>query len=54
MNIVLMFCLFLKIVYFDISLYQDDDEVTPTNPTDNDCKQLFKVAKELGELSPFL
>lgn len=27
---------------------QDDDEVSPTNPTDNDCKQLFKVAKELA------
>ncbi|XP_052058320.1 annexin A6-like isoform X3 [Mytilus californianus] len=26
----------------------DDDEVSPTNPTDNDCKQLFKVAKQLA------
>ncbi|VDI82846.1 Hypothetical predicted protein [Mytilus galloprovincialis] len=27
---------------------KDDDEVSPTNPTDNDCKQLFKVAKQLA------
>ncbi|XP_076095698.1 annexin A6-like [Mytilus galloprovincialis] len=27
---------------------EDDDEVSPTNPTDNDCKQLFKVAKQLA------
>lgn len=27
---------------------KDDGEVSPTNPTDNDCKQLFKVAKQLS------